>query len=180
MIYWCDICVSVICSHCALINGEHKDHAIRTVAAKHAELRSHAATLTPRIATLAQQLKDEIALTEALRTETEAKLTTLSATTAQYLSHALAPLTALAKQLRLFLSQRTKQEHDVLARAQNTLASMTGATDAPSITRLGRLLASRPVWPFSGSVDLDDSGPKEQAINNTLASTPWAAARAAF
>ena len=180
MIYWCDTCVSVVCSHCALINGEHNNHAIRSVKTKHAELRSHAATLTPRIATLAQQLKDEIALTEALHTQTDAKLTTLSATTAQYPSQALAPLSALASQLRLFLSQRTKREQEVLARTQNSLASMTGATDAPSITRLGRLLASRPVWPFSGGVDLDDSGPKEQAIHNTLANTPWVAARAAF
>ena len=64
---------------------------------------------------------------------------------------------------------------------------MTGATDAPSITRLGRLLASRPVWPFTSatasasvSADLNDSKPNEQVIMNTLADTPWAAARAAF
>mgnify|MGYP001152101549 CR=1 FL=1 len=187
MLYWCDTCVNVVCGHCVVINGEHKDHTIRSVTAKHAELRSHAATLTPRIATLAQQLKDETALTEALHTRTEAKLTTLSATAEQYASHARAPLSALAKQLRLFLSQRTKQELEVLARTQNTLASMTGATDAPSITRLGRLLASRPVWPFTSATasasvnaDLDGSEPNEQAITNTLADTPWAAARAAF
>ena len=64
---------------------------------------------------------------------------------------------------------------------------MTGATDAPSITRLGRLLVSRPVWPFTSATasasvnaDLDGSEPNEQAITNTLADTPWAAARAAF
>ena len=64
---------------------------------------------------------------------------------------------------------------------------MTGATDAPSIARLGRLLASRPVWPFTSatasasvSADLNDSKPNEQVIMNTLADTPWAAARAAF
>ena len=187
MLYWCDTCVNVVCGHCVVINGEHKDHTIRTVAAKHAELRSHAATLTPRIATLAQQLKDETALTEALHTQTQAKLNTLSATAEQYSSQARAPLSALAKQLRLFLSQRTKQELEVLARTQNTLASMTGATDAPSITRLGRLLVSRPVWPFTSATasasvnaDLDGSEPNEQAITNTLADTPWAAARAAF
>ena len=187
MLYWCDTCVNVVCSHCVMINGEHKDHTIRSVTAKHAELRSHAATLTPRIATLAQQLKDETALTEALHAQTEAKLTALSTRTAQYPSQARAPLSELAKQLRLFLSQRTKQELDVLARTQNTLASMTGATDAPSITRLGRLLVSRPVWPFTSATasasvnaDLNDSEPNEQVIMNTLADTPWAAARAAF
>ena len=180
MLFWCDTCVNVVCSHCALINGEHYNHAIRPVAAQYAKLRSHAATLAPRIATLAQQLKDEIALTEALRTQTETKLATLLATTKQYPSQALAPVSALSKQLRRFLSQRTKQEQEVLTLTQNTLTSMSGATDAPSITRLSRLLASRPVWPFSGGVDLDDSGPKEQAIHNTLANTPWVAARAAF
>jgi len=187
MLYWCDTCVNVVCGHCVVINGEHKDHTIRGVTAKHAELRSHAATLTPRIDKLAQQLKDETALTEALHTQTEAKLTALSATAKQYSSHARAPLLALANQLRLFLSQRTKQELEVLARTQNTLASMTGATDAPSITRLGRLLASRPVWPFTSATasasvnaDLDGSDPNEQVITNTLADTPWAAARAAF
>ena len=180
MLFWCETCVSVVCSHCALINGEHYKHGIRTIAAQYAELRSHAATLAPRIATLAQQLKDEIALTEALHTQTKAKLTTLSATIAQYPFQALAPVSALSKQLRRFLSQRTRQEQEVLAMTQNTLTSMSGATDAPSITRLGRLLASRPVWLFSGGVDLDDSGPKKQAIHNTLANTPWAAARVAF
>ena len=187
MLYWCDTCVNVVCGHCALIDGEHKDHVIRSVTTKHAELRSHATTLTSRIAELTLQLKNETALTETLRTKTDAKLTTLSTTTERYPSQALAPLSALAKQLQLFLLQRTKQEHETLARTKNTLASMTGATDAPSITRLGRLLASLPVWLFTSATarasvnaDLNSSKPNEQVINNMPADTPWAAARAAF
>lgn len=185
MLYWCDNCILVICGHCIILNGEHKDHVIRSVAAKHSELRSHAATLTPRIATLAQQLADETALTITLRTQTETQLTALAAATARYATQALALPSALAAQLRLFLSQRIAQEKKALALTQSTLASMTGATDAPTITRLARLLQSRPVWPFTPAnsgqcADASVSADVSMKAETTLADTPWASARAAF
>ena len=171
--FWCETCAVVFCGHCAFLNSYHTGHSINSVASKHAELRAHAATLTPRIATLAKQLEEETALTATLRKRAEALQTELQARAASFSELAVAPYTAQLELLKTFMTQTAARETKALANAHKTLGSIDNFKDALSIARLHRILF-RPPGPEPGDGADGASEPR------SLAYTPWATARAAF
>ena len=189
--YWCETCEAVFCGHCVVINGEHRGHNCRTIADKHTELRTHAATLTPRIATLTQQLEEETALTTALRERAEVSLAELQTRTASFNELAVAPYAAQLELLKTFLTQSTARERTAIASANATLGAVDEFKDALSVARLGRLLTRAPRTrgcdgagadngDCDGGGDGRNSGGAGDGRLPALAGTDWAAARAAF
>ena len=173
MLYWCETCAKAVCGHCALLNGEHIGHSMNTIASKHAELRTHAATLTPRITALANQLDEETARTATLRERAEVLQTELQARAASFSELAVAPYAAQLELLKTFMSQTAAREAKALVSANKTLSAVDDFKNALSVARLHSVLSRPPNSSGSGSGS-------NNGEMRTLAHTPWVAARAAF